>query len=318
LEGRKFREFIPDDKLPVVLAGIAQLTLDEPTVTFEQPLNVSDGSTRDVLWTNRMIFKDGVASELISVGRDITSSKCTQRKIEDQAHALALRNQALEQFAGIVSHYLRSPLRHIRMYGEMLMENQSRGQVTQFPVYITKISDNIIRMERLIASLLEFSQMAYKQVNRSRFLLSAALDEAKDSLSNAIAEKNAIIELSHDTDLHLDYVLIVRLLQNLLDNAIKHTDDKITPMISVDSTYSDDQLIISVTDNGIGIDPEQAIRIFNVFQRLHVDERNFKGTGIGLALAKRIVEGYSGEIKLDADFRGGSRFVMSFPMLRNL
>tara|TARA_R110002126_G_scaffold70462_15_gene177374 strand:+ start:2032 stop:2454 length:423 start_codon:yes stop_codon:yes gene_type:complete len=136
-----------------------------------------------------MIFKNGLAAELISVGRDITSSKNAHRKIEDQAHALALRNQALEQFAGIVSHDLRSPLRHIRMFGEMLVEDQSKGQVAELPKYIAKIRDNIIRMEGIIASLLEFSQMAYKQVNRSRFLLSAALDEAKDNLNNVILDK---------------------------------------------------------------------------------------------------------------------------------
>ena len=189
LEGRKFQEFIPDEDLSIVLEGIAQLTPDEPTLTFEQRLKVIDGSIRDVLWTNRMIFKNGLAAELISVGRDITSSKNAHRKIEDQAHALALRNQALEQFAGIVSHDLRSPLRHIRMFGEMLVEDQSKGQVAELPKYIAKIRDNIIRMEGIIASLLEFSQMAYKQVNRSRFLLSAALDEAKDNLSNVILDK---------------------------------------------------------------------------------------------------------------------------------
>jgi signal transduction histidine kinase len=103
------------------------------------------------------------------------------------------------------------------------------------------------------------------------------------------------------------------LLENLIDNGIKYFDGEGVPEIHIEGAHNIDSAIITVTDNGIGIPAEHSERIFNVFQRLHVDETVYKGTGIGLALAKRIIEGHNGVIVLDQEFVNGTKFVISFP-----
>lgn len=314
--GVKFLEFIHKDEIIKSLQdSLAKLTKASPVQTYEQEMLSKDGIYKTVLWTNRLVFKDGERHEVISVGRDITESKLAKAQIEEQAHALTLRNQALEQFAGIVSHDLRSPLRHIRLFGEMLMEEYESGSSENFGDYISRIRSSIFRMERLISSLLEFSQVAYKQVNRSYFLLSTALDEVKENLAQNIDQTNAKIEILKDVDLHLDYVLFVRLMQNLIDNAVKYQKDGQTPYIEVDVKRTDTKMVcITVADNGIGIAREQSNRIFNVFQRLHADEKKYKGTGIGLALAKRIAEGHNGTLTLDPYYKDGSKFILKIPV----
>lgn len=314
--GVKFLEFIHKDEIIKSLQdSLAKLTKASPVQTYEQEMLSKDGIYRTVLWTNRLVFKDGEPHEVISVGRDITESKLAKAQIEEQAHALTLRNQALEQFAGIVSHDLRSPLRHIRLFGEMLMEEYESGSSENFGDYISRIRSSIFRMERLISSLLEFSQVAYKQVNRSYFLLSTALDEVKENLAQNIDQTNAKIEILKDVDLHLDYVLFVRLMQNLIDNAVKYQKDGQAPYIEVDVKRTDMKMVcITVADNGIGIAREQSNRIFNVFQRLHADEKKYKGTGIGLALAKRIAEGHNGTLELDPYYKDGSKFILKIPV----
>lgn len=315
--GVKYTDFIHKDEIVEnVVKSMASLTEDAPVHTIEQEMLSSDGRIRTVLWTNRIVFKDDEPHEVVSVGRDITDSKLAKAQIEEQAHALTLRNQALEQFAGIVSHDLRSPLRHIRLFGEMLMEEHESGNTENLGDYIHRIRSSIFRMERLISSLLEFSQVAYKQVNRSIFNLSSVIDEVKENLAEAIEQSGAMIKISDDIKLNLDYVLFVRLMQNLIDNAIKYRKDDHTPDIEINAAFSEENTVcITVADNGIGIASEQANRIFNVFQRLHVDEKKYKGTGIGLALVKRIAEGHNGTITLDTDYADGSKFVLNFPVI---
>ena len=314
--GVKLLEFINKDEIIKELqSGLASLSEEIPVQTYEQEMLSKDGIYRTVLWTNRLVFRDGEPHEVISVGRDITESKLAKAQIEEQAHALTLRNQALEQFAGIVSHDLRSPLRHIRLFGEMLMEEHEAGNTENIGDYISRIRSSIFRMERLISSLLEFSQVAYKQVNRSYFLLSTAIDEVRDSLAQSIEQSGAEIKILQDVDLYLDYVLFVRLMQNLIDNAVKYQKDNLTPYIEIDVQKSDpDVVTITVCDNGIGIAKEQSSRIFNVFQRLHADEKKYKGTGIGLALAKRIAEGHNGTLALDTEYTNGSKFILKIPI----
>lgn len=314
--GKKFNVFVSEADKIKVLAGIAALTEEDPVFTRES-YGVNDrGKSYILLWTNRMLFKEGKPFELVSVGRDITDIKNTEIKIEKQAHQLELRNKALEQFAGIVSHDLRSPLRHIRMFGEMLVEAHEDGKSEYFSQYIEKMRDSVLRMERLIASLLEFSQVAYKQVNRSTFMLSAAVDEARDNLTGTITDQNAVVSVDgDDIELQLDYVLFVRLLENLIDNSVKYNNGVIVPEIRTSGKRVGNYVVINIVDNGIGIPPEHSERIFNVFQRLHIDEKQYKGTGVGLALAKRIVEGHNGTIELDTKFIGGAKFVISFPLM---
>lgn len=311
--GRKFYDFVPEEARESARKIIDSLTPENPMITSEQRMKSPSGEEVIYLWTNCMVFEGEKAVELVSVGRDVTHFKQAQAKIEKQAHELAMRNDALEQFTGIVSHDLRAPLRHIRMFGEMLLEDQQAKKPDNFGFYIDKMQSSAVRMERLIANLLEFSQVAYKEVNRSQFTLRSAFDEVRDNLASVISESKAVLELDNDVLLELDHVLFIQLLHNLIDNAIKYRDGKKMPVVRVGGKKTGDMTTIFVQDNGIGIPEEQKDRIFNVFQRLHADEKTYKGTGIGLSLVKRITEGHNGEITLDTDYDDGCRFILSFP-----
>lgn len=313
--GKKFVDFVPGVNKAPIYASLKALTEESPVYTSEREGCHENGTPYVLLWTNRMIFKNGVPYEIVSVGREITEKKNAKIRIEKQAHELGLRNKALEQFAGIVSHDLRSPLRHIRMFGEMLMEDFEEGKTENYSNYIGKMRQGVQRMERLISSLLEFSQVAYKQVNRSTFMLGAAVDEARNNLADTITDKNArILLVGNDIKLNLDYVLFVRLLENLFDNGVKYCAGSNVPEVHIHGQSKHNSITISIIDNGIGIPPDQSERIFNVFQRLHINEETYKGTGVGLALVKRIVEGHNGMIELDKNFSGGAKFDISFPI----
>lgn len=312
---KKFIEFDQHVDRSKFLTKIDELSAEFPIFSREEEGIDKDGNKYTIFWTNRMLFKNGEPIALVSVGRNITDVRNAKMRIQKQAHQLELRNNALEQFAGIVSHDLRSPLRHIRMFGEMLMEDYEKQKFDNFSQYIGKMREGVLRMDSLIGSLLEFSQVAYKQVNRSEFKLGAAVEEAKDNLATAILDKKAIVYINDDDiTLRLDYILFVQLLENLIDNSVKYYDGVGAPEIHINGTCDHDTVVITITDNGIGIPPEHSERIFNVFQRLHIDEKIYKGTGIGLALAKRIVEGHNGKIMLDKDFVDGTKFVISLPL----
>lgn len=313
LIGKKFLDFVPCVHRAQVEKNIANFTPENPQHSFEQTMTDHKGEKLIVLWTNRMIYKDGEPFEIVGVGRDITPQKKAQAQIEQQARELALRNQALEQFAGIVSHDLRSPLRHIRMFGEILISEYHEGRLDNFEKYLSIISDKTEKMDRMVVSLLEFSQVAYKEVNLTHFDLSCAVKEASSILSNTIKSKQAEIELCNDMELTLDYDLFVRVLQNLLDNSLKYQKEGVVPHIYIDAAREHRQTKISISDNGIGIPEDQRERIFNVMQRLHRDENTYAGLGIGLSLVKRIVEGHNGEIVVDAKYKGGTKFNLTFP-----
>lgn len=311
--GQKFIDFVPEASKQQVLSNIESFSPENPQHSFEQPMQNSSGEQAVILWTNRMIFKGGKPFEIVSVGRDITPQKNAQAQIQQQAHDLALRNRALEQFAGIVSHDLRSPLRHIRLFGEMLLEEHKSGKLDNISQYLGIVTDKIHKMDRMIISLLEFSQVAYREVNPREFKLSEAISEAQDILSDKISKNGATITLENDIVLNLDFVLFVRVVQNLLDNALKYQNQGATPDVTIRAQVDEKVISLSFCDNGIGIDAQQSERIFNALQRLHVDESEYEGTGIGLALVKRIVEGHNGDISLDTDFQNGAKFDLTFP-----
>ncbi|MEQ8481593.1 MAG: PAS domain S-box protein [Hoeflea sp.] len=311
--GRKFLEFAPREIFEELADHLESLTPDNPIRTIEQPIYNKEGERRWYLWSNLMVFDGASPVELVSVGRDITDSREAQERIASQSRELALRNEALEQFGSIVSHDLKAPLRQIRTFSEMIRDDSAAGKTDNLAVYSAHVVERARAMERMISSLFSYSQLAYQSVAWSRFPLRDAVSEAWKNLAMPVEETAA--ELSGEVELTVtaDFNLLIQLLQNLFANAIKYRRKDEPPRIRVSATLRNDEIEIAVADNGIGIDPENAEVVFDVFERLHRDEHRYDGAGIGLALCRRIARSHGGSIVIDTAYGQGARFLIRLP-----
>ncbi len=311
--GRKFVEFIPVEVREAAVTRLAMLTPDNPIRTFEQPMVDRQGREYLYLWSNLMTYRDGKPAEIVSVGRDITEQRNARDRIARQSRELRLRNDALEQFAGIVSHDLKAPLRHIRSFAEMIADDVAAGRVDELPMLSGQVSSSVRRMERMISSLLDFSQVAYKTVNPQPFRLADAVAEAWENLAAVVRETGATQRIDARVDVVADYELIVLLFQNLIANSLKYRAAGRVPHAVIGAIHDGGVVEIVVSDNGIGIPAEHAETIFGIFKRLHLDETVYTGTGIGLALCRWIAESHGGGIRLDPSHSNGACFRIALP-----
>ena len=311
--GRKFLDFVPEEHRPELIAYISSLSPQKPLKSAEQLMVNGSGEQFWYQWSNLMVFEDGVPVELVSVGRDISEIREAQTRIASQSRALELRNDALEQFSGIVSHDLKAPLRQIRLFADMIAEDVESGKTDELATFSGYISDRSEAMERMISSLLAYSQLAYQRINPEVVRLSDVVTAAWDNLAVNAGEAGAELVSDADVAVRADLHLLTQLFQNLFGNSIKYRQQGQPAVIRVTARTGQDSVTIAVEDNGIGVDPAHSERIFGVFQRLHMDEKLYSGTGIGLALCRRIAESHDGGIVLDTSYRDGARFIVTLP-----
>ena len=311
--GRKFMDFVPEADRAVLAEHLAGLSSERPLKTSEQAMFNLSGETEWYLWSNLMVFKDGNPVELVSIGRDISEIREAQNRIAKQSRELELRNNALEQFSAIVSHDLKAPLRQIRLFSDMIAEDVEAGNTDELALFSGYISERSKAMEEMTSSLLEYSQLAYQRINPEHFGLSRLVKSVWNNIAMSAGEGQAELNVGADVDVYADHNLLAQLFQNLFANSLKYSREGEAVVISVNARTESDSVVIDVEDNGIGIEPENSERIFGVFQRLHPDENVYSGTGIGLALCRRIAESHDGGIELDASFKGGARFILTLP-----
>ena len=231
-----------------------------------------------------------------------------------QAVELARSNADLEQFAYVASHDLQEPLRKIAGFCQLL-ERRYKGQLDdRADEYIAFAVDGAKRMQDLINDLLSFSRVGRSTDGFEPLDLSAVIAESLDNLRSAIDESGAEIEVTVGElpTVMGDRRLLVALFQNLIGNAVKFRGEE-HPIVQIGAGVEGDSFVVAVADNGIGIDEEYAQQIFTIFQRLH-NRTDYEGTGIGLALAKKIVEFHGGSIWLDATVTGGATFRFRLPV----
>jgi PAS domain S-box-containing protein len=215
-------------------------------------------------------------------------------------------NQELEQFAYVASHDLQEPLRMVSSYTQLL-ERRYKDKLDQDAKdFITYAVDGANRMQRLINDLLEFSRVTTKGKPLVKLDLSDILGQAIANLHNKIQETGSMIVNDDLPFAYGDEGQLVRVFQNLLDNAMKFHDTE-TPRISVTSKVIDDKVQISISDNGIGIEKIYSERVFTIFQRLHT-KADYPGTGIGLAICKRTIERHGGTIWFESESGKGTTF----------
>jgi signal transduction histidine kinase len=241
--------------------------------------------------------------------RDITSQKLAELALQRQTQALTRSNAELEQFAYVASHDLRQPLRMVSSYVQLLeraMADKLDDETREMMHFAT---DGAKRMDQMLVSLLEYSRVGRKGEPMQAMAGRAAVDEALRFLAPAIAEAQATVRVSGDwPQVIASPDEFSRLWQNLIANAVKFRLPDRLPEIDITVTPEADGWRFCVADNGIGIDPAQFERLFKVFQRLHARDQ-YEGSGIGLAVARKIVERHGGRIWVESGGPGkGCRF----------
>jgi PAS domain S-box-containing protein len=270
---------------------------------------------KDMYVSCRMkVFKDahGRSSRLLGVTQDVTVHKRIQSELAQRAEELACSNAELEQFVYVASHDLQEPLRMVASYTELLARRYKGKLGSDADEFIAFAVDGANRMKRLIDDLLSYSRVGTRGKPPQPTNSESAFQQAISNLSFAIEEKNAVVSADELPLVMADESQLIQLFQNLIANAIKFQDSK-TPQVHVSAELNGREWVFSVKDNGIGIEPEYFSRIFLIFQRLH-KKTEYPGTGIGLAVCKRIVERHGGRIWVESAFGAGSTFYFTFPI----
>ena len=246
------------------------------------------------------------------IHQEVKQRRRMEKKLKQTMTELKRSNDELQQFAYVASHDLQEPLRMVASYVQLLAKRY-RGKLDQdADDFINYAVDGAVRMQGLINDLLAYSRVG----TRGRPFESSDLDEiferAVGNLQASVVETGAQIDHEPLPTLVVDRVQFTQLFQNLVGNAIKFHNDT-PPHVQVAAERKNGEYILSVKDNGIGIDPEYADRIFMIFQRLH-DRSEYKGTGIGLAICRKIVERHGGRIWVESEPGQGATFYFTVPV----
>ena len=263
------------------------------------------------LSVSEIVNKDGVLEGFLGIARDISELKRGQAILEQTATELKRSNQDLEQFAYVASHDLQEPLRMIASYVQLL-ERRYKGRLeAEADQYIGFAVSGATRMQTLIRDLLAYSRIGAHRKEPQPVDVSATVKIALENLKVAIGEKEASIVVDPLPTVVAEPTLLIQLFQNLIDNAIKFCTEA-TPRVHISAKREGAQWVFSIADNGIGIDPQYLEHVFVIFKRLHGRD-HYPGTGIGLAICKKIVDRHGGHIWAVSSPEHGTTFKFSIP-----
>ena len=249
--------------------------------------------------------------QVLSAIVDITERKKSEKEIEAHAKELARSNEELEQFARFASHDLREPLRMVSSYVQLLEQRYQDKLDHDAKEFIHFAVDGATRMQTLITDLLSFSRVGTRGKPFQPTGVQDILDQVCNDLQFVIADHQAQIIYQNLPHIVADKTQLTQVFQNLISNAIKFRSDA-QPLIQINAIKQDTDWLFTVADNGIGIDPKFTDRIFVIFQRLHTRDK-YPGTGIGLAICKKIIERHGGRIWFEPNHPQGTRFLFTLP-----
>jgi PAS domain S-box-containing protein len=251
---------------------------------------------------------------LLTTARNITERKRIEDELRQRTEELARSNAELEQFAYVASHDLREPLRMVSGFTQLLARHYKGRLDKSADEFIGYIVGGATRMQRMVDDLLSYSRIGMYGKPLEPTDCEAVLDQVLTNLKVAIEQNNAVVTHDPLPTVMADMSQMVQLFQNLISNSIRYRGAE-TPRIHVSAERKEDDWVFSARDNGRGIAPEFFRRLFQLFQREH-PEREYSGTGIGLAICKRIVERHGGRIWAESEVGKGSIFYFTIPAIR--
>jgi two-component system sensor kinase FixL len=278
-------------------------------VRFTSRCRRADGDWRWFEWSAMCVPEERT---VYAAARDVTERVDMHASLQESRRELKRSNDELEQFARVASHDLSEPLRVIGGFGRLLERNSEVDLGEDSRRYLASMLSGVDRLQSMLDALLAYSRVGGARAARARVDTDRALGLAWEALAERSGETGATLRVDGLPPTYGDFALIGQLFQNLMSNAIKFVVDG-EPRLAVECEETDGQWVFSVTDNGPGIPPENAERIFRPFERLH--GRETPGTGMGLAICARIVEKHGGRIWVEPGADGGSVFRFTLPQL---
>jgi len=305
------RDIHPKESLDHVLAEFEAQAQGEKTLAPDLPCLRKDGT---------LFYVDVSAASMVLDGHDfnvgfftdITERKRAEEKLKLTLAELERSNQELEQFAYFASHDLQEPLRAVSSCTQLLAQRYQGKLGTDADEFIGYAVDGANRMQRLINDLLTYSRVGTHSKEYEPTDCTAVLDRTLTNLKAAIEQSSAVVTHDPLPTVMADKLYLAQLFQNLIGNAIKFHGEE-PPRVHVSTEQKGNAWVFSVRDNGIGIAPRHAERIFVLFQRLHTREE-YPGTGIGLAICKKIVERHGGRIWVESQPGIGTTFYFTIPI----
>lgn len=305
LKSRPFVDFTVDEDKQKTLDVINdELRMGKTVINFQNRYRCKDGHVVWLDWNSRPIPE---LNMMFAVARDISLQKQSEEELYRMMQELERSNRDLEEFAYVASHDLQEPLRKIKSFTN-LFASKFKGQIDETAdKYVNYIVDGASRMQNLINDLLALSRITTKGKAFSLTDIGDCINHAVENLDMLAKDNNASIHFEKMPAIIADNTQMVQLFQNLISNAIKFRKKDIEPEIFIEVKEKPEYWLFKVRDNGIGMDMKFADRIFVAFQRLHTRDE-YPGTGIGLAICKKIVERHGGKIEVKSSPGQGSTF----------
>lgn len=286
----------------------------------EMRTSEENGFAADIRWHRRKDGSQLFANGFMNAVRDdagtligftkILSDETARKQLQD---SLTESNAALEQFAYVASHDLQEPLRTMGVYAQLLAKQYKGKLDADADMFIDHIVTASKRMSTQVKDLLTYARTATEIGRPSSIALDEDLEAAISQLTQAIEESGATITHDPLPTMQVDRGQMVRLFQNLVSNALKYRHHGQSPRVHIGAEQSGQEWIISVQDDGIGFDPKYATNIFTPFKRLHT-AGEYPGTGVGLAICRRIVEAHGGRIWAESKPGEGATFRFTLPL----
>ena len=325
LIGQPLSVIYQTDHAPVMAKHNERFAARNVAPLFERELFLWHGRKVWFELSNSFIEVPNQPVVLLSLFRDITDRRLAEEKMRDFSARLERSNRELQDFAYVASHDLQEPLRKVTVFGDRLKTkfNDTLGDVGRD--YLDRMLKATDRMQSLINELLTYSRVASKSHSFAQVDLAEAAREVVGDLEARVEQVSAKVEIGALGTIEAESLQIRQLFQNLIGNALKFHRPGVTPRITLEAaTFTEpahvtvdglprDMLRLTVADNGIGFEEKYAERIFQVFQRLH-SRAAYEGTGMGLAIARKIVERHGGVIAAKSAPGEGATFTITLPV----
>jgi PAS domain S-box-containing protein len=294
---------------------LKKINKGEQIASYETKQQKKDGSIIDVSLTISPIREaSGITVGASAIARDITFKKHVEEELRRYAEEIALSNEELYVFSYAASHDLQEPLKRIQDFIKYLKDNYKRKLGEEISEYVKSAEDGTIRMYRLITDFLMYSALGAQTTAMEPIDCNTALNKALSTLQRVIKQADAKIKHYKLPTINGNMEQITLVFQNLVSNSIKYQGEK-KPVIEISAEKRDQEWLFLVKDNGIGIEQWFSERIFVVFQKLH-DHKKYPGSGIGLALSKRIIEKHGGKIWFESEAGKGTTFFFTLPVVK--